>query len=71
MPRNTTAPPARAELPSSGNGHAPHIDADRMDRIEALLSGIQQQLNVQFQRIADLQIQIDRAISSDRLKPNR
>jgi hypothetical protein len=56
-------------MPNGGNGHAPHIDTDRLTRVEALLSDIQRQLDVQFQRTAELQVQLDRAITGDRSKP--
>ena len=76
MPRNTAAlhprtTPLGAQMPSGGNGHAPNTDSDRLARIEVLLFDIQRQLDVQFQRTAELQFQLDRAITSDRLKPNR
>ena len=78
MPRNTSALPSRAtilraQLPSVGNGHPPDLDSDsdRLARIETLLADIQRRLDVQFQRTADLQVQLDRAIASDRPKPNR
>jgi hypothetical protein len=56
----------RARLFSGGNGTAStDTQSDRLDRIEVLLRGIQQQLDVQFQRIADLQVQLDRSIASE------
>jgi hypothetical protein len=74
MPRNTSAlPPGDpgAQMPAGGNGHAkPEPELDRFARIELLLVNIQHELDVQFRRIAALQAQVDRAITSDRLKPN-
>ena len=51
----------RASL-TGGNGH-PATETDRLARIENLLEQLQQSLDVQFERIAQLQAQLDRAIS--------
>jgi len=56
-------------MPRGGNGHAPE-QSDRLARIEGLLTHIEQQLQVQFQRIADLQVQFDRSIG-DRRKSSK
>ena len=78
MPRDTrqlpplapaTLRPLRTEMPRNGNGHAPERP-DRLAHIEALLTSIEQQLQVQFQRIADLQVQFDRS-KGDRRKSLR
>ena len=65
--------PLHGPMPAGGNGHAldPELAAelDRFDRIESLLASIQHELEVQFRRIAALPVQFDRAIASDRLKP--
>jgi hypothetical protein len=53
---------------SGGNG-APVEPPDRLERIESLLEDIQQSLAVQFQRIATLQAQLDRAIADRPLPP--
>ena len=41
----------------------PERRSDKMARIEVLVYDLQQQLAVQFQRIADLQAQLDRSIA--------
>ena len=58
-------------MPTGGNGHAPVTDPDRLGRIEAILAEVQRQLDAQFKRMADLQVQMDRTITGDRLKPTR
>jgi hypothetical protein len=69
MPRTTSAllphaRPARAHYLSGGNGTPPDASSsDRLARIELLLESIENSLAVQFQRIADLQAQLDRAIA--------
>ena len=44
---------------------------DRLARMEGLLCDLQQQLVVQFQRIADLQVQLDRSIADRPILPPR
>jgi hypothetical protein len=56
----------RANLLSGSNGNgngSPAAEPDRLVRIEALLERMQQKLDVQFQRIAAIQVQLDRAIA--------
>ncbi len=44
-----------------GNGsHAPETEAERLTRMEAVLARMQAALDTQFQRIADMQVLIDR-----------
>jgi hypothetical protein len=43
-----------------GNGAAHDPLSNRLDRLEQCLEAIQKQLDVQFQRIADMQVQLDR-----------
>jgi len=46
-----------------GNGNGappPETDAERLERLEELLNGMQIALETQFQRIADMQVLIDR-----------
>ena len=52
------------------NGHGappPVTDAERLARVEALLTRMQTMLETQFHRIADMQVLIDRLTD----KPNR
>ena len=57
---------------SGGNGNGAAVEAPgSLARIESLLEGIQHSLAVQFQRIADLQAQLDRAIADRPLPPAR
>ena len=66
MPRNTrNLPPIlplqiRGELLTGGNGTARVDLPARLAALEILLGNIQRQLDVQLQRIADLQVQLDR-----------
>jgi hypothetical protein len=54
-----------------GNGTPPvALPFDCLARIEALLESIEQGLAVQFQRIADIQAQLDRAVADVRLRPS-
>ena len=60
-----TPPPTRPFLsylgPSNGNGAPlPETDAERLTRVEAMLTRMQTMLETQFQRIADIQVLIDR-----------
>ena len=70
-----TVPPLRnrairASL-TGGNG-SPTVEApDRMSRVEAALERIQQTLDTQFERIAQIQNQLDRAIADRPLPPKR
>lgn len=48
-------------MATRGNGSP--VPLDRLGHIEELLQSIEQRLNVQFRRIADLQVQLDRAIA--------
>ena len=74
MPRTSRALPDSARplragsILSGGNGVAVE-SPDRLARIESLLEDIQQSLAVQFQRIAALQAQLDRAIADRPLPP--
>ena len=46
---------------TGGNGSpAPETGADRLTRMEAVLARMQATLDTQFQRIADMQVLIDR-----------
>ena len=69
MPRTTGALPPRARSASAhfltgGNGTPPDTTpSDRLARIEALLESVEQRLAVQFQRIAEIQAQLDRTIA--------
>ena len=53
---------------TGGNG-SPRVetDAERLARLEELILKIQQSLDVQFHRIAELQLQLDRATVSQPL----
>jgi len=62
--------PVRAPYLSGGNAPPEASSPDRLARIELLLESIEKTLAVQFQRIADLQAQLDRAIA-DRPIPRR
>ena len=68
LPPITT--PIRVSLLAGGNG-APSAEPlpDRLLRIENLLERIEQRLEVQFQRIADLQVELDRAIANQEKPP--
>ena len=61
--------PIRAHL-TDGNV-SPYPDADRLARVEAMLEQLQQTLETQFERIAQLQAQLDRAIADRPLSPRR
>ena len=70
MPRAPSAllsrtSPLRAEKPHGGNGTPlPNVQPDRLARIESLLESIEKRLDTQFQRIADIQVQLDRVAAS-------
>ena len=49
---------------SGGNGSPKDSQADRLARIESVLDTIEASLETQFQRIADLQVQLDRVIAA-------
>jgi len=58
--------PVRASL-SGGNGSVePDTDAQRLTRLEATLEQIQRTLDVQLQRISDMQVLIDRLTAERR-----
>lgn len=62
----STATPSRgspAHKLTGGNGSPIPEPPDRLARIEVLLESIEHRLDVQFQRIADIQAQLDRAIA--------
>ena len=71
MPKSTMrevpprASPAHRYRLTGGNG-TPEPDSlpDRLQRMETLLESVQHQLAVQFQRTAELQVQLDRFIAS-------
>jgi hypothetical protein len=67
MPRTSlSAPAVRARQFSGGNGTpSTETQGGRLNRIEVVLRGIQQQLDVQFRRIGDLQVQLDRSTASE------
>jgi hypothetical protein len=64
LPASTA--PLRAHLSLTGGNGTPVADspADRLARVESLLEDIQQRLDTQFQRIADLQVQLDRSMAA-------
>jgi multidrug efflux pump subunit AcrA (membrane-fusion protein) len=53
---------------TGGNGQSAQ-ELDRLARIEHLLEQLHQSLDVQFERIAQLQAQLDRAISDRPIQP--
>jgi hypothetical protein len=78
MPRTNHVLPSRASRPvhaqmlSGDNGNGPPAaEPDRLAKIETLLDRMQHMLDVQFQRIADLQVQLDRAIAARPITPQR
>lgn len=62
--------PFRAHL-GGGNGASLDPDGDRLVRIEALIDRLQEALDIQFQRTAEMQAQLDRAIADRPIKPVR
>ena len=67
-----TGRPVRARRLGGHNGNgAPAAEPDRLTRIEALLERMQHTMDVQLQRIADLQVQLDRAIADRPITPQR
>ena len=77
MPRTSRALPLAARSVrvslSGGNGNGTPMAPpnDRLTRIESLLESIEDSLAVQFQRISELQAQLDRAIADRPLPPKR
>ena len=77
MPRTTGALPprarsVRAQFLSGGNGTPPDAaPLDRLARIEAVLESVEKRLTVQFERIAEIQVQLDRAIAERPITPQR
>ena len=69
-PDPATVPQGRSVRASltGDNGRSAH-ELDRLARIEHLLEQLQQSLDVQFERIAQLQAQLDRAISDRPIQP--
>ncbi len=63
--RSSSSPAPRSFVSSlgftGGNGSpVPETDSDRLARIEEVLARMQATLETQFQRIADMQVMIDR-----------
>ena len=59
------ASPSHPYRLTGGNGTpVPDSLPDRMQRLETLLESVQHQLAVQFQRTAELQVQLDRLSAS-------
>jgi len=59
-PTSEQTPGMRAFL-GGGNGATPkETDTERLVRLEHLIERVQQTLETQFQRMADLQVQLDR-----------
>lgn len=81
MPKDrTTTPPisprpytaSTAQKLTGGNGSPPEeSDAERLKRVESVVETMRHELDVQLQRIADLQAQLDRAITDRPLPPKR
>ena len=56
----------------SGNGNGsplPATDADRLARVEELLTRMQTMFETQFKRMADMQVLIDRLTAEQKHKP--
>jgi hypothetical protein len=75
MPRTSralalSARPVRVSL-SGGNGTPVNPSDARLARIESVLESIENSLAVQFQRISELQAQLDRAIADRPVPPKR
>ena len=77
MPRTTgallpRAKAVRAQFLTGGNGTPPDaVPSDRLARIEAVLESVEKRLAVQFERIAEIQVQLDRAIADRPNTPQR
>ena len=75
MPQTSRALPlsARSVRASLGGGNGTPVASPnaRLTRIELLLEAIEDSLAVQFQRISELQAQLDRAIADRPLPPKR
>lgn len=77
MARTTGAFPlrakaVRAQFLTGGNGTPPEATpSDRLARIEAVLESVEKRLTVQFERIADIQVQLDRTIAGRPTTPQR
>jgi hypothetical protein len=77
MPRITGALPprartVRAQFLTGGNGTLPAAaPSGRLARVEALLESVERRLAVQFQRIAEIQAQLDRTIADRPITPQR
>ena len=78
MPTDRTTIPPRpytANTPqklTGGNGSPPEeSDAQRFARLDSLVETMRHELEVQLKRIADLQVQLDRAIADRPLPPKR
>jgi hypothetical protein len=77
MPKSRTLAPLTPPRPyaahitlTGGNG-SPHeeSDAERFARLDSVIGKMQHELDVQLKRIADLQVQLDRAIADRQLPP--
>ena len=81
MPKSRTSsfPPSPPNRPytanttfAGGNGTPPEeSDANRFKRLESVIETMRHELDVQLQRIADLQGQLDRAIADRPLPAKR
>jgi hypothetical protein len=69
-PQSRVTPPRVYQPPSNGNGSPPE-GADRLQQLDARIASMEKELQFQFRRIAELQVQLDRAIEARPLKPTR
>jgi hypothetical protein len=62
-------PPPGAYRPPSNGHSSPDERADRLQQLDARIASMEKELQMQFRRIAELQVQLDRAIAARPLKP--
>ncbi len=70
-PPQSAPPPPRAHRPPSNRNGSQAESADRLQQLEARIASTENELQITFRRIDELQVELDRAIQARPLKRTR